>query len=185
MKTHLWKLMALVFLLVAGAQAHADLLFELTQASQSGTPGSEVFFSGTLTNTGSSALFLNGIQFNFDSLGNAVLSGDDSVFFTNVPPSLAASGNPSASYTGSIFGVNIAGNAPTGTYTGTVTITGGADSSTNSPLAAQNIQIRVTPTPEAGTLFTLTLGFVFLTGAALRWRSDHKTSPNNQNLTLP
>lgn len=170
MKTHLWKLVALVFLLVAGARAHADLLFELTQVSQTGSPGSEVFYSGTLTNTGSSALFLNGIQFNFDSLGNAVLSGDDNVFFNNVPASLAASGNANSSYSGSIFGVNIAGNASPGDYTGTVTITGGADSSATSPLAAQNIQIKVTPAPEAGTLFSLALGFVFLTGAALRRR---------------
>src|ERR1035437_7396796 len=115
--------------------ARADLIFNLTPPMLSAPPSGTVEFTGTLTNTGIADVFLNG---DVSVLPYLTLMLDDSPFFANSPLSLAAGGGL---YSGPFFDVIVDPGAVPGTYTGSFTIQGGADSSTFNNLASQNFQI--------------------------------------------
>ncbi len=155
------------------AEAQSDLLFTLDSAIQSGSPGSEVVFTGTLANTGVAPLFLNGIAFNFDGVGPAYLSGDANLFLNSVPISLAASGTVGDTYVGPIFGVNLDPTTPYGTYTGSVMLTGGADGNATNLLGTQNFGMLAQPpsgsVPETDTWFMAILGLM-VAGLCVRSR---------------
>jgi hypothetical protein len=170
-RSFLVPLIAVLLLLFAGshAEAQSDLLFTLDSVIQGGTPGSEVYFTGTLTNTGANPLYLNGIQFNFNSLAAPYLTGDPNVFFNNAPVSLAATGTAGDSYAGPIFGVNLDPTTPSDTYTGSVTLTGGADGNATDILATQNFGVVVSAAaPESSSL--LSAGVTLGAGALLLYR---------------
>jgi hypothetical protein len=160
-RSFLLPLIAVLLLLLIGgnARAQGNLLFTLDSVIQNGTPGSEVYFTGTLTNTGTNPLYLNGIQFDFDSLAAPYLTGDANVFFNNTPVSLAATGTTGDSYAGQIFGINVDPTTPSGTYTGSVTLTGGADGNATDILGTQNFEVVVSSAgvPEASSLFSASL----------------------------
>lgn len=116
----------------------AALTFTLTPTVQPGTGTYAVVFSGTLSNTSSSAaLFLNNIQVSFTGLATNYLGSITNSFFENVPGILS----PGGSYSDVVFAVSVKRSTPTNTYSGTVTIQGGGDLSAATTLGSQSFQI--------------------------------------------
>jgi len=131
--------------------AHAQsLAFTLSTTTLSGTPGSTVTFQGVLSNTGSSTLFLNGID-----IGTTDPNLPSIDFDPNVPFSLAAGD----SYTGNIFGVVVSPSATAGVLNNTAIIQGGADSNATGMLGSQAFHVAVV-VPETGTLALTLVGLV-------------------------
>jgi len=89
-----------------------------------------VTFSAALENVGATELFLNGDS--FDLVG-ADLTVDDTKFLLNAPLSLL----PGQLWAGDIFDVQVGAQARTGSYTGSFTIFGGANT-----IAQENLGIR-------------------------------------------
>lgn len=147
---------------IGNRPAHAQLLFMLNPAGLSGLPGGTLTFNGTLTNTGPSDLFLNGIQANLFAPDMIV---DVSAFFINTPASLSSG----ESVTADLFQVLMGVNVPNGKYVGSIDIIGGTDGSSADTIASQGFQVSVgssAPEPSAGVLLSLALGC----GAAVRYR---------------
>jgi hypothetical protein len=159
-------LRSVVLFALLAVHAHASsLLFTLSPAEESGQTTHapvDVFFSGTLTDTDTTdtcdndnvnCLYLNFISFTFDqSTATSHLSPDtDQFYLANVPGFLSDDGASSGlydTYTGNIFGINIAPDTPIGTYTGTVSIYGGYDDSqANNLLASQTWTVVASPEP--------------------------------------
>jgi hypothetical protein len=117
-------------------------------------PGGVFTFSATVTNTGTSTVFLNSDSSNVDSPATL----DDSPFFNNWPLSLA----PGVPYTGELFTVTApAWGLGSNFYAGSFTLLGGADNGALDSLATVNFDIQVTPEPANFLLFgtgVLTLG---------------------------
>jgi hypothetical protein len=129
-------LIAGLMVVVGGAAARAALSFVLTPAAQNGSQGTEVFFTGILSNTDpTNDVYLNDIQFvassNLTTVGNA--------FFANVPGILSAS----QIYSDIVFAVILKPTTPTGNYVGTVTLVGGTNIFASSSLATQSFQLLV------------------------------------------
>src|SRR5438105_10139723 len=97
-----------IFLAIAAATAaRADLTFTLTPIIQAGPPGSLLTYSGTLSYTGATPIFLNDIDIAFNGGAGAVLTGDSTIFFNNVP-GIFFDGDV---YNGPIFGVQVSPSA--------------------------------------------------------------------------
>jgi hypothetical protein len=159
--------LAVLFLLLGVGQSQAQLLFSLSPNTQTGNPGTEVFFSGTLTNNGASNLFLNNLSFSFIGPNTGLyLSGDTNVFFSNVPGILT----PSQTYTGQIFGINIDPTTPFGTYTGTVKVLGGTDRTTLATIGSSTFRVTVSPAPTG----LLTVGLTTACGLCFGWYNRRK-----------
>jgi hypothetical protein len=115
---------------------------------------------------------LNG--FSLDSLPAFLTDNPDStVFFTNVPVSLAPSGQTGDSFNGALFGVNIDNNATAGPYSGSVTIQGGTGSTDLTGLVSQNIQVVVNQvgpsvSPEPGSEGLVLAGILAVCGFSIR-----------------
>src|ERR1051325_8791461 len=105
-------------LLLFVSLAHADLLFTLTPTMRSGVGSNEVFFTGVLTNSSPTNLFLNNLQINFTDAAANYLSADTNVFFANVPGILL----PGEIYSDIVFAIGISSAATNGDYVGTITI---------------------------------------------------------------
>ena len=134
--------------------ARASLIFDLTSAAVSGTSGDNVSFEGTLTNTGSADLFLNG---DVSFLPYAELMVDDSPFFTNVPAFLA----PGDSYAGPLWNVIISPQASPGMYFGSFTVQGGSDVNTFNDLGTQDFEVVVPATiPEPACVILFGTGLL-------------------------
>lgn len=147
----LFVLLSLFFLPILAA--HAQLSFTLSNPNQTGTAGATLTYEGTLTNLGSATLFLNGDIF---SLAGTGLTLDDSAFFQQAPTSLSAFGTADASYTGALFTVEIAVDAPVQNGVGTFSIVGGADENAQNTLATQTFGTSVAPEPGTFTLLAVT-----------------------------
>jgi hypothetical protein len=160
-KTNMRSTMSLVsvvcVLMLSGfsSPALADLTFTLTPSLQQGVPGSSVIFNGTLAYSGAPNLFLNDISVFFNT-GGAFLTADTNVFFANVP-GVFFDGD---SYSGPIFGVDLANNIPPGEYTGTATILGGLTINDFDELASQPFTVRASPEP--GTMALYLAGGLFI-----------------------
>lgn len=154
----------LPFALLA-APAHAQLNLQLTPASQAGNPGDTLTFSGTLSNSTANAVSLDGLTFSFTG---PTSKPDGTAFFNYAPLSLDPmgtidnSGNPTDSYSGSIFDVTLNSDALPGTYTGTVFIT--TNGYTGSQPTQADFAVTVLPAavPEAAT--AVSFGFLLLLG---------------------
>ena len=165
-----FSLLGLLPFVLLAAPAHAQLNLGLTPASQAGNPGDTLSFSGTLSNPSAAAVSVDGITFSFTG---PTSQPDGTSFLINAPLSLDpmgtkdSLGNPTDSYSGSIFDVTIKPDAAVGTYIGTVFVV------TNGYTGAQPTQadfsITVLPAaavPEAAT--AISLGFLlFLGGVSL------------------
>jgi hypothetical protein len=179
-------------LLGMSATAFGDLMVTLTPSTVVYPPSSDpaqcqlngtapcVVFSGTLTDTDTdgSLLYLESAAINFTVPGDASYFTLDNTFFSDVPgvlsgdPNWATDGNPFANtYTGPIFGVDIAPSTPVGTYVETIVIS--AAGGTDDPLlngftVDEAFTVIVTPEPTSG----LTMVGGLLVMAALR-RARH------------
>ena len=159
------SLLGLLPFVLLAAPAHAQLNLDLTPASQAGNPGDTLTFSGTLSNSTAASVSLDGLTFSFTG---PTSQPDGTVFLSNAPLSLDpmgttdGSGNPTDSYSGSIFDVTLNANALPGTYIGTVFIT--TDGYTGSQPTQADFSVTVLPAavPEAAT--TVSLGFLLLLG---------------------
>jgi hypothetical protein len=152
MKTFI-NLIALTLLAATGAWA--DISITLDDPAQTGSPGQTLNFLGTITNTGATAVFLNGDSFNF-ALTDATVADN---FVTNVPASLAAG---ASSGDIDLFDVTIA-NPETlalGTYTGTYGLLGGVDGNAADNLAQASFSVSVTPEPGYFGLLGVGLAFI-------------------------
>ena len=116
--------LAVLLLLLLAASARASLTFSLLPLPQVVERGTELVFSGTLSNTSTTdRLYLNDIQ--------AALTGDSAIyltlkpraFFANVPGILL----PGESYSGVIVRLAVSRLTPAGSYSGTLILRGGAD----------------------------------------------------------
>jgi uncharacterized membrane protein len=163
---------ALVALLSLGTSARAQLSFLIQPGVQSAKPGSLLSYSATLTNNGSSRIFLNSDTF---SLTGAGLVLDDTPFFLNFPLSLTGG----QTVTGGLFTVQIGPNVATGLYNGIFTVQGGVTSTALTNLATQSFSVGVTSAPEPASAPLLLLGGIALTAvyARRRQRTTHAERP--------
>ena len=129
-------LLILACVLLGMQTAHAQLLFSLNPAGQTGMPGTTLTFNATLINAGASVVFLNGAS---TIVPGAGLFLDPNPFFNNFPLSLASG----ESFTKDIFSVSLDPAVLPGDYTGSFTIIGGSDSSALDDLATQNFLVSV------------------------------------------
>lgn len=133
----------------AAATARADVIFALDNADQFGNPGDTLIFTGILSNTGLSTVFLNSADLNL--AGSSFTPDFIDPFFNNVPISLDA-GQSSADI--ELFDVmlNDPFTDPLGKYTGTYTLTGGVDSNAQDVLGSVDFSVTATngtsPVPE-------------------------------------
>src|SRR5512147_1606974 len=107
MKTKMLGL-ALAAAFAASAQG-AAVTFDFVSSLLSTQPDRTIAFSGTVTNTGPAAAFLNADEFTFP------LPLNDTPFFLNFPLSLA----PGTSVTATLFMVTVPAGTPVGLYVGT------------------------------------------------------------------
>ena len=151
--------------LIRPVETHAELIFNLTPAISSGTPGDVIHFSGTLINMGATSAFLNGDS---SILLYTQLLVDDLPFFNNAPLFLS----PGSSYSGPLFDVDVLSPAVPNTYQGSFTIEGGTDSNAFDILATQNFQVTVVssaPEPRSFLLVLVTVGIVLLRRRVLQF----------------
>jgi hypothetical protein len=136
------RLLSLLVFLLATFSASADLALTLLPSSKSGVGTNEVAFAGILTNrniTGN--LFLNNIALSFNGAPAGYFAADTNVFFGNVPGILL----PGDTYNDVVFAVALTAATQPGNYSGTVTISGGADIFATTGLATQTFQISLLP----------------------------------------
>ena len=123
-------------LVLCGTLARAALSVVLTPASQGASQGTEVFFTGILSNTDpTNDVYLNDIQF----VASSNLATIANAFFANVPGILSAG----QTYSDIVFAVILIPTTPIGNYFGTVTLVGGSNIFASSGLATQSFEVSV------------------------------------------
>jgi hypothetical protein len=164
------NLVVIGVVLVALRTTQAAVIFNLTPSVLNTSPGGTVEFTGTLTNTGSTEVFLNGDS---ASLLSPFLTLDDTPFFANAPLSLAAGGG---SYSGPFFDVIVDPTALPNIYSSSFTIQGGADSNAFDNLATRSFEVVVTSVPEPKVLPVVLMGLLLIAlGKRLVVRPKKKT----------
>jgi hypothetical protein len=126
------------------------LLFTLAPKGV-GPASSATLITGSITNPTLSDVLANDIQVSLSGSAATFLTPDTNAFFANVPGVFA----PGDTYTGIVFGLQLAPGTPLGSYSGTVTLLGdpnGADPGATQSLATATFQIAVAPEPGAGLL---------------------------------
>lgn len=137
--------MMLLALAMATSHALAGLTAVLTPVGQPASPGAEVLFSGTLTNTSSTErLFLNDISVVFDADPQTDTSLASNDFFSNVPGILL----PGETYDGPLFRISLSEASAAANYAGTITFVGGADITAGTHLASAALTVLATPVDQ-------------------------------------
>jgi hypothetical protein len=149
------------FLLV-GAVAKADILTITLDAPYQIGPGPVFTFYGTITNTSTSTVYLNGDSF---PVLDFLLTPDDSGFYNNTSSPLTAG---QSTVDVELFTITAPGYAlgASNLYSGTYEIQGGADSNANDALGSANFNVQVSPEPSS--LLLLASGLAGLAGTLKR-----------------
>lgn len=113
-------------------KSHAGTILTFSSNTIQITPGKKIKVIGTLTNTGATDIHINGDSF---VIKYPDLSIDDSPFIFFGPLHLL----PCHSYKGAFIEVTADAKLQTGSYSGTFTIQGGADTNSFDDLATVNI----------------------------------------------
>jgi hypothetical protein len=133
------------------------LTLNLDPSSAASAAGGSVIFAGTISASVDDFCCLNDLTVDFVPPAATYLSLDPNFFFENVPGVLFAfNGN---TYSGPIFEILVAANAPWDKYMGTVNILGG-DFFASDILASEDIQVEVTP--ESGLVGYMLSGLAAL-----------------------
>jgi hypothetical protein len=149
--------------------AKAQVLLTLTPDTEVTMSGGIVDFPGTLLNTSSDVVFLNGDAINLAGPGFLI---DDSPFLDNAPLFLTDNGSPDSTYSGLLFTVDTT-TEPPGSYFGSFAITGGATGSSLDTVGSQIFEIDILPAssgvPEP-KVYALAFGFGLAGAGFLRRR---------------
>jgi hypothetical protein len=137
------------------APAKADTLsIAFDMPTLTGLPAAFLQFSGTITNTTGSTVYLNGDGFNLTGFDQSAI--DDSPFFANTPPFLGPGGS-----TGDIglFNITIPNPFATGNYGGTFQVSGGADGNAQDVIGTAYFTVQVqqpsgVPEPSSAVLMS-------------------------------
>ena len=147
---------ALAIAMASVGAARADAILTFTPSTLSTAAGGTVEFDGTLTNTGTYDLYLNSDAVSPLSPG---LTADDSPFIFDGPTFLSAGD----SYTGAFIDVTADAATPSGSYSGTYTIQGGADGDSFDDIVTENFTLDVgSPVPEPNPFLLLATGLAFI-----------------------
>lgn len=131
------KLPAILFL-TGVLTAKAGVTMSLTASVKNSARGTKLIFSGTLTNTDTSAeVCLNDIAFDLTGGAQAHLVPGTNLFYSSVPGILL----PGETYTGELFETALSAAAPSGDYAGTVTLKGGAGQLSSDTLATGSFAV--------------------------------------------
>ena len=128
-----------MLMLISSPLVGATLSFAFTPPLMTAQPGETVAFSATITNTGGTTAFLNGTSMTIP----VGLSMDDTLFFLNVPASLA----PGGTFTGAIANVTLDSAATPGVYSIPFTIIGGDTQTDLNALATSTLSVQYVPEP--------------------------------------
>jgi hypothetical protein len=161
MKSHFLFIVA--FTALAASAAHASAMTTFDDPDQNGAPGSTVQFFGTIINVGSDTIFLNGDELNLAAPTTDFTITD--LFFANAPLSLNAGDSSGLIELFDVTVNNPFPDLPT-SYTGSWTITGGADGNAQDILDQESFSVTVTPEPqttaEPQTSLLLLTGFAVI-----------------------
>jgi len=136
-----------------GARADST---ELTLSPVTGTAGEDVTVFGTITNTGTALVYLNGETFSLGS--SSLLNGDVTDFFDNAPLSLAGDSNSGLI---ALFSFDIAPDTAPGVYSENfLQILGGPGMFDQNDIADAEYSVHVegTSVPEPETIGLIALG---------------------------
>jgi hypothetical protein len=150
-----------LLMLLAGVAQPATININLNPALLSGSPGATLTFTGTLMNSTSSTVFLNGAGINLAGFSPA--NEDTSLFFASAPLSLA--GNASTSTIG-LFAINVPSPFAAGPYQGTFTVLGGADGNAQDVLGSTAFTVQVS---DAGTSMPEPCSTILIGSGGLLW----------------
>jgi len=131
------RLLVILLVLTAALGNAASLDFTFTSSLLYTEPGIPVTFSGTLTNTGATNVYING-----DTVTSA-LPFDDTPFLLGAPVFLA----PAGLFTGPLFTIFVPPGTPLGLYTGTFSVLGGDSPGASDPLTTAAFGVQVVPEP--------------------------------------
>lgn len=143
--------------------ANAGVILTFTPSTLNTVAGGTVEFVGTLTNTGTADVYLNG---DVVILPYPDLTVDDSPFFISAP--LFLSGG--SSYTGPFIDVMADLAAVSGSYGGSYTIQGGVDANTFGNLATQDFSVNVSSSvPEVNSFLLAAVGLLVIVVIRRLW----------------
>jgi hypothetical protein len=134
---------------------------QLTLSIVSGTPGEDVTVFGTIANTGTTLVYLNGENYSLGS-PSLFLNGDVNDFFANAPLSLAGGANSGLI---ALFSFEIAPGTAPGIYNENfLQLLGGAGRSDQNDIADADFSVDVVPSrvPEPETIGMIALGLAGL-----------------------
>ena len=154
------RFLTILLVLTAAVGNAATLEFSFTSSLLYST-GFPVTFNVTLTNTGTTAAYING-----DNVTSA-LPFDDTPFLLGAPLFLS----PGDSFTGSILTVSPLPGTPLGLYTGTFSVIGGDSPADSAVLSSAVFGVQVVPEP-ATWISGLALLAAFLVRRGLLFRHE-------------
>ena len=155
---------AAALLLLAPFAANADnLSLVLTPSTQTVAPAGTVTFSGIITNTSNTTVFVNGDSFTgLDSL----LTFDDTAFLNATPFSLSPGTKYPVSGSANLFDITLDSTATLGSsYSGVFNILGGADAAAQDLQGLAKFTVTAAAVPETST--TLSFGLLLAAGGLL------------------
>jgi hypothetical protein len=155
----------LLFAALFTIPAHADpLTVTFISSSLTGSPGETLIFSGFLTNTGASDVYLNGAGINLAGFDVSAIDLTDFLVLDWPVTPLAAGASTDAF---DFFSVTIPSGFDSGIYYGSLDVQGGATLDDDDVLGSAAFKVgveEVSSTPEPGGLSLLGIGSLTLFG---------------------